>query len=485
MRSAWLDNPQLRVRMWSVLAVAALLWMECTIMSLWYQALFQPEDVSLGAIFLILMAIFATSHLIPWVLETRHLPIILRQVIFVLWITLAAFASLKLLFYPLIPISLGDLLGLPLRYITHSDVGGANFYHPVIVILIAWRGVALARGTVTLTGVQNSFQVWLIFLLLYGMFFAPLHPGEATLGLYLFLFCGLVAMSAARVANLSGMRGGRLPRFGLGWMGSILLSGLVVVGLAILAGWLASGWVAQVVSFLVIVIFAALTALVLFILSPLLGVLAGLIPKIADLLFELLARLRGLQLGQQFEQLLEEMNSGLGRIAPYVLVARGLVLAGIVIVLVLLVLLALVLRKVRIEKDEVDEATPTTLGNRENRLRSLLRRLLEGARGLRLRSPGQLLAAARIRQIYRLLMLLSKKMGAERSPSVTPLEFLPTLAGLIPEESAGLGLITQAYLKIRYGEYPESRQEVQEVETAWGRVRRRAPGLIRMNKKKK
>lgn len=485
MRTAWLESPQLRMRMWAMLAAALLLLMECMVMSLWYQALFQSEGVSLVRVFAILLSVLVISHLIPQVMEARRVRMLYRQLIFVLWILLAAFASLKLLIYPHTAIGLGELLWLPVRFILRSDAGEASFFHLIAIILITWRGVSLARGVITLGGVQSSFQIGLVFLLLYGMIFALLYPQEATLGLYTYLLCGLISMSAARVANLSGMRGGRIPRFGLGWMGSILAAGLAVVALAVFAGWVASGQIRQVIAAILLVFFGLLTVITLIILSPLLSYLADLLPKIADLIQQLLARLRSIGASQQIEKLIQAMNEGLGKIIPYVLATRGLVLIGIVFGLVLFILLALVLRKRREEKDEEEEGSPTAASENENPLSSLLRRLMEGARRLRLRSPAQLLAAARIRQIYRQLMELSKKMGAERSPSVTPLEFLPTLSGLMPEEGPGLSLITQAYLKIRYGEFPETVKEVQEVETAWEQVRQKGRRIVALNKKKK
>jgi hypothetical protein len=68
--------------------------------------------------------------------------------------------------------------------------------------------------------------------------------------------------------------------------------------------------------------------------------------------------------------------------------------------------------------------------------------------------------------------VLSQKMGAERPASVTPLEFQPRLEELFPEECSQVGRITGAYIKVRYGEYPETMQEVESVQAAWESVRR-------------
>jgi hypothetical protein len=116
-------------------------------------------------------------------------------------------------------------------------------------------------------------------------------------------------------------------------------------------------------------------------------------------------------------------------------------------------------------------------------LRNQLRRMgavLAGA--ARLQAGQRLLAAARIRRIYAELMILTQDMGKPRPAAQTPLEYLPALAALFPTAQDDLAAITQAYLQVRYGELPETRQEVEVVEKAWARVR--AQGLEQLNRKK-
>jgi hypothetical protein len=87
-----------------------------------------------------------------------------------------------------------------------------------------------------------------------------------------------------------------------------------------------------------------------------------------------------------------------------------------------------------------------------------------------LRAGQRWLAAAKIRRIYARLMELASKLGEPRPPAMTPLEFLPTLKALLPQGIMDIQLITDAYLRVRYGELPETSQEIQQVEEAWGRV---------------
>jgi hypothetical protein len=109
--------------------------------------------------------------------------------------------------------------------------------------------------------------------------------------------------------------------------------------------------------------------------------------------------------------------------------------------------------------------------------------LLRRQAGEQLRQPGDWLAdrlqgrqrvqaAARIRQIYGDLLDFCLELDIPRPDSQTPLEFLHTIQNALPSAKQPLSTITYAYLKVRYGELPETREEVLAVESAWEQVRR-------------
>ena len=107
--------------------------------------------------------------------------------------------------------------------------------------------------------------------------------------------------------------------------------------------------------------------------------------------------------------------------------------------------------------------------------------LLRKQAGEQLRQPGDWLAgrlqgrqrvqaAARIRQIYADLLDVCAGLDIPRPDSQTPLEFQKTILRVMPAIQRDLNTITNAYLKVRYGELPETREEVLAVETAWEQV---------------
>jgi hypothetical protein len=89
---------------------------------------------------------------------------------------------------------------------------------------------------------------------------------------------------------------------------------------------------------------------------------------------------------------------------------------------------------------------------------------------LGLRQAARRIAAQRIRAIYIDLLDLADRLKYPRRLQQTPLEYLPELQNAFPGSPQELALITQAYLRVRYGELPETLAEVNSIESAWRQV---------------
>jgi hypothetical protein len=110
---------------------------------------------------------------------------------------------------------------------------------------------------------------------------------------------------------------------------------------------------------------------------------------------------------------------------------------------------------------------------RASRLRGIL--AVAQSRFGRVRRFGRhLLAAAAIRRIYARLLDLAEARGRRRAPAETPREFMPQLWALFPDLRAEVELITEEYLRVRYGEYPEAVEAVARVRAAWSELLRAA-----------
>ena len=75
--------------------------------------------------------------------------------------------------------------------------------------------------------------------------------------------------------------------------------------------------------------------------------------------------------------------------------------------------------------------------------------------------------AASIRRIYGDMCRAAAAAGYPRGPAETPYEYLETIYSVWPDNQSDTALITEAYIRVRYGEIPETENELQAIRSAW------------------
>lgn len=484
-----LDAPILRpyLRPWRELAAFSVLIMGLSWGVPWFRSLTQATyELSSGYTFAVMGGMAGGAYLLVRYLNHLQLNLRIRRVVLGGMLIASMLGGLKLLLYEAENVSLSDLATRPLQSFSDATALLPDEFIILLTVLLAWNwGVRLAQDNIEPARVMRSFQAGLAMLFFY-IFVNTFVTGES-FGQFanLFVFAGLMGMGAARIDSLSALRGGRENPFDLRWLAGVLLAGLGVVGVA--------GWVAVQVSgeetFLgllprllvgVAIALAFLVALPLFLVAYYALVLAlravSSESEMAQNLDNLLNGLRNLSAGflAFMETYLGPLTAFFSRYAPWIksgilwAVVAGLA-AGIVLVLTV---------RDRRRRFGLADQRQSLLG--ELNLFDLLRqgwkpRLDAAAARLArladLRHRRRLLDAARIRHIYADLMDLAAQLNHPRPEAATPLEFLPELGALFPARAADLATITHAYLKVRYGELPETREEVRAVEAAWKQVR--------------
>jgi hypothetical protein len=470
--------PEARLRAWSEIALLAQVGMEMVWAALWYTGMFESQvRTPWWVVWLVLWGLVAGTFALARLLEATHAPMRLRQAIFLAWIVIYALLSLKIILFSGLRTDLVYLVLAPIRSLSGADTNILPFLHIFLVPILVLRGVALATALPDVRSALLDFQLGLMALLLHGLLYLPGHPGLSSAGLFLFLFLGLLTMSAARIAGVTNFRGGRLARLSPTWVAGILAGALVVVAVGLLLGRLASGGAGELISRVFLLILGLLGLLIVVVLFPLINLIAALIGFImqrlagrfpVDMLEGLQKSLMGLQgLAVQF---LEQVRPTLHLMRIFIpLIGLGVVVA--------LVLLWLRLRALDLKADPETDTAGLPPGSLLGLLRRLARRMRAGAP--RAASPARLIAAARIRRVYADLLTLCDRLGAPRAISLTPLEFLPHAGLLFPERGDDLALITRAYVQVRYGEYPESREEVAQVISAWRLVKKDGARMLK------
>ncbi len=339
------------------------------------------------------------------------------------------------------------------------------------VLLIGLRGMHLARLTLDTTNIARIFQTGIVLMLVYGLFASAYpHSMFPEWVVVLFLAAGLLSLSTARISSLNRAKIGRQIPWDrqrvLGVFGSV--AGLVLLAFSA-AGLVKSQPIYQAASYL----YKAVGAILLLLISPLIFLWISLLNRLLASTESSLAATPTPTPTPTPAPLLTPVPGSTSSIAQnlpsaglFIFIILAAVALLLVLVLVIRVSNSLLSRRKSSPENPVEELEA---GSLLNNLRAGLQNLFGGNR---LKSGGRILAAARIRRIYTQLMDLCEKMKNPRPASRTPREFLPVLESLFPGYSTELQIITDAYQRVRYGRYPETRQEVDVVEKAWQQIRR-------------
>jgi hypothetical protein len=156
--------------------------------------------------------------------------------------------------------------------------------------------------------------------------------------------------------------------------------------------------------------------------------------------------------------------------------ARGALLAIVLIVAVIGVLIFLLLYLERVRKsgmrieDEDEGLDRATLGG------GILRRAVDALRGAgalvrRFGVGWELLAAISVENIYANLCRIARQRGHPRRISQPPDAYLPVLAQVFPGQDERLWRITNAYMRVHYGEHPAPSEELAALRADYAALR--------------
>jgi len=354
------------------------------------------------------------------------------------------------------------------------------------VIWMWWRGISLSRGAIHPTVAWRRFELGLLFFIAYIFIASRTGFIVPSLSVFaLFLFAGLLATIFARVAYVGSVKGMRRNPFDLRW--SLSVTGILsaVVLLATVASGLLSGQrgllldaLGEAIKFLI--------AVAIFVLSiPGLAVSYVLTP-IVPWLKTILARPEA---GTPPEYPLENLAPAFPlqrEVVDLPLVFQTILFWGLVLLLIALLILR-VRRSMAGRRAEGVQQPESLLHEGEARklLQKAFQDVLESLAG-RLRPVRKAITAARIRRIYAQLLELCAELGHPRLPQQTPIEFLPEMGEIFTDQAEALDILTNAYVRVRYGELPETDEEMGIIEKAWQdieaagrRLRRAGMGKLR------
>jgi hypothetical protein len=443
------------------LACGGLLVMELLLAGFWFAVIARGyKPISLAVIYAILGVIFAGVYLMERTAPTWPIASVWRRVIEIAGLLICLWAALEVIVYfPGLP-GLRQALGQLFRGFASEYTIPLEFWVLLTVLLLWGRSLSLAHQPVDADRVISTLLIGMLTLMAYQFFPRRIAERDVFTGIFFFIFLGLLSMATR------------------GWAVGLGASALAAAGLTALLALLFRGTVGQWVIHFFALIFGLLGALFSVILYPVSLLVSYLIIWLQNAMTHILADSPLVntikQLAMIFNKVVEDNGDRFQQVTKMV---KPATLWLILIVILAGVLLAIGMQAWKEYRRRMDTATTQlspgdVLREMGEAARQRARELAEEfARRLRSLPGTRLIQALRIRLIYSELMELCTVLRHPRLGATTPLEFLPEMKKLFPDSDADLQTITEAYLRVRYGQLPETREEVEPVLAAWERVK--------------
>ncbi len=467
-----------RFRFWQELTNVSMLGMELLLIVAWHTA-FITGGMNWEATLMLLAAAMLGSYLLARLVFYARLKPVYQQSLFIIWAVFILLFTSNLILFP------GQAFN-PVRIITSIASGFFNneewreFIHLFLTAILLLRGIILAREPATRYDVIVRFGTGILIFLVYGMVFLRGNLFESSPILFLYLTVGLLGLIASRISSLGRIYSSRIVGINSGWLIALVLVILITVGVSFLAGRFADLYLDELLLKAFSFLFYAVLIASLIALAPLLLLIVFIMEKLLEN-FEF--SLEGSPM-EGVQDILQDITQEQAKSSVLIetLLKYSKVIIFAVLLLIIVITAVIILRKTLLEQkfNGEDEHSKSNSDKKKNAFQDFLEKLRQPQNLIDLR---RLIGAARIRRTYARLMNLCSRLGKARPASKTPLEFLPSAQQLFEQEQGELALITNAYIKIRYGELPENDEEVQAVEAAWDKIE--AAGKIKLAEQKK
>jgi hypothetical protein len=471
---------------WREITLIAVLIIEISWIVPWFRSL-TPSSYLLSPVkvFITFFVILLTTTLLARFLNATRLKKKIRRWVFVGFIILWIFVGYQIIVFGQEFPTIDEFLRKPIS--SFSDVREMipiEFLIIVVILLLIQRGISLAREGTSRDTVINSFRLGVIMFVIFGILLTNV-TGETPGGLvYIFIVASLIGLVSSKVSALALIRGGTRNPFDSRWLGSVFVSLTLIIALSSVVAGILTGQMERLLQSLGLIIYG----IVITVIGPIL-ILLGFMEPVTQAIQNALPtptphpNIPEWELENAQPPVPENIVEMTDQATNLLVIFRSVLIIGFIVLLVGILIWRLRRWRIRVEIGVDDERQSLVEGSNLiilllDALRNRVGKVSEGLSNFgRLRKKDQIRAAARIRQIYADLLELSAELGLPRPVSQTPLEYLPELQSLYTGTKPELATITNGYLRIRYGELPETMSEVKLVEDAWSRVTQYASGI--------
>lgn len=481
------DIECVRLRPWREISAVSLLLMDLSWLVAWQDSLFRSEgQANQGELFLLYGAIVLSSYWVSKLMSWLSLNDRSRRVVLAVLLLGSYVLLLSRVFHTDRNRSLSAMLsGLLATFQEPASLLPPELALLILTGVLVVRSASLATDWIGVSIIRRRFRFGTSLLLVLGILTAFVPEARITGAVFVFLLLSFTALGTARLSTSTIQRGGLRQAFRLKRLLIVTGSAVLIAGLVYSLGALATENLAQATSSLFLFSARLILTVLLLLMTPVVLIVGLVISRLGSgILQPPIIEAIELELAFIIDTLVKFIRTisttamELSLRLPDISWLYPYLLWTLVTVLILSIIRGLDWR-VRGQSRENDDRSVDQFSRMERTsLRSWVRSVFEARLGqladrvMGFRHPG-LLGAYRIRRIYSHLMRLCEQLDSPRPDTVTPLEFRSELELLFPGEQAEVNTITHAYNRVRYGELPETAEEIRAVERAWRAVRLR------------
>ena len=422
--------------------------------------------------FLGLCLLFWVPYLVASLLGRAKLALDRKQAIIAGLAILSALVAVRFQIYTEYPLwSIGWIAELADRFFDAFAQLPTDLIILILVFVGWWRGIALSRKEYDTQQVWYHFRVGIVVLFAYFLVTLLGQRADLSAVVLAYFFFGLLGIALARILELGGIHQSTLGS--KQWV--VVLVGVILgsLGLALLVSLLVSrrmiravlDWFSPLVNLVGRVLWI-LFSIVFYLLWPLIEVLTswfkqavneGAFSSMAPFLSPLTSPL---QIPEAKE------------VTDVMPVCRTVFVVAIVLGGLLLV--ARAIRRMAQERAKREDLERESLWSGQEFARDLrdsLRERWDQLRALASQFGGaHRRSAASIRKIYASMVDLATEAGYPRRLAETPYEYRTTLYQAFAGGESAVDAITEAYVRVHYGQVPDTREEMDQIVRYWREV---------------
>jgi hypothetical protein len=483
-------SPNLRLylqqMLWNELGLISLLVMEL----MWILPLFRSITPTIQArrptsSFIALLVFFLVVAFCNRILRMTALRTAAHRLILIGVLLLGMYLLLSILVYPDMELGFVEIIERTLISLENIlEIIPEGFIVILMCIYLWWRGLAISSmGTLEIRSTERKFRIGILTLAAFGIIFRGKQIDYLISALPIFFASGLLAVAFSRTSSLGrGITAYRLPYTGRWFLGISIITSLTI-GAGIITSQLLRSKAAYAFYEFISQYFDKFLTFLEILLLPVVEIFVFLAEKVIDFLSRYIDpdSIKGI-VNQFQEQPTPELPFEQGepafQLPPEAIAAIVLlVLAGLV---VLLVRRANQQQRYAVPMIEDVGDTVREPERLRTRFRKWLDQVREGFETIQQFGFGRrMIAATMIRRIYTYLLQTAADLGHPRHIAETPYEFQQKLSQIFPHHKEEIGLITNAYVQVRYGEIPEEERIISKVKDAWDSIEKEAKRLGR------